>query len=244
MTGEVEKAAKKIAQAERLVTFSGAGLSAESGIATFRQNTDNSEDVLWSKFDPMELASQQGFSANPEMVIDWYSARRRTLAKAAPNPAHLALSGSGAIHITQNVDNLLESAGVDSENVLHLHGSLLSDRCNGECGFTETIDLANPKALRMCPNCDASLNNYLRPSVVWFGESLPDAVMQRAVDEVASADVLLVVGTSAAVYPAAGLIPIAVQSGAFVIVVNTESSDAICDIELVGKAGEVLPQLF
>jgi len=241
---KIEKAAQVIAQAKKLVTFSGAGLSAESGIATFRQKNDNNEDALWSQFDPMELASQQGFSANPEMVIDWYSARRRTLSQAKPNPAHIALSGSGAVHITQNVDNLLESAGADSANVLHLHGSLLSDHCNGECGFTETIDLANPKALRKCPNCDTSLNNYLRPSVVWFGESLPDAVMQRAVDEVAGADVLLVVGTSAAVYPAAGLIPIASQGGAFVIVVNTETSDAICDIELLGKAGELLPKLF
>jgi len=244
MSVEIEKAAQKIARAKRLVTFTGAGLSAESGVATFRQNSDKNEDALWSKFDPMELASQQGFSANPEMVIEWYRARRKALSQAKPNPAHHALSGSGAIHITQNVDNLLESAGADSEKVLHLHGSLLSDHCNGGCGYTETIDLANPKVLRKCPDCGPSLSNYLRPSVVWFGEPLPEAVMQRAVDAAIGADVLLVVGTSATVYPAAGLIPIALQGGAFVIVVNTEASDAVCDIKLLGKAGEVLPLLL
>ncbi len=235
-TVELEKAAQKIAQAKNLVTFSGAGLSAESGIATFR---DKNQDALWRKFDPAKLASQEGFSENPERVIDWYNARRKTLAQAKPNPAHVALSSSGAVHITQNVDNLLESAG--ATDVLHLHGSLLSDHCNAGCGYSETVDLANPQALRKCPNCS---NSYMRPSVVWFGEPLPDAVMQRAIEETSNADVFLVVGTSAAVYPAAGLIPIAAEHGAFVIVVNTETSGASCNIELLGKAGEILPQVF
>jgi len=238
-TMEVEKAAQKIAQAKNLVTFSGAGLSAESGIATFR---DKNTDALWSKFDPAKLASQEGFSENPERVIDWYNARRETLAQAKPNPAHVALSGSGAVHITQNVDNLLESAG--ATDVLHLHGSLLSDHCNAGCGYTETVDLANSQALRKCPQCGKFSNSYMRPSVVWFGEPLPDAVMQRAIDAASNADVLLVVGTSAAVYPAAGLIPIAAERGAFVIVVNTEASGASCNIELLGKAGDILPQVF
>jgi len=235
-TADLEKAAQKIAQAKKLVTFSGAGLSAESGIATFR---DKNQDALWSKFDPAKLASQKGFSENPEMVIDWYNARRETLALAKPNPAHAALSGSGAVHITQNVDNLLESAG--ATGVLHLHGSLLSDHCNAGCGYSETLNLANSPALRKCPQCG---NSYMRPSVVWFGEPLPDAVMQRAIEEASNADVLLVVGTSAAVYPAAGLIPIAAERGAFVIVVNTEASGASCNIELIGKAGDILPQVF
>jgi len=236
----IQQAVQKISSAHHPVSFSGAGLSAESGIATFRDKAD--QDALWSKFDPMQLASQEGFASDPGMVIDWYNFRRKTLATAKPNNAHRMLAGlSGWIHITQNVDHLLELAGAEADHVLHLHGTLIKDHCNGGCGHSETVDLESPSPLRKC-----WCGHYMRPSVVWFGESLPEHIMQRALNETEKADLMLVVGTSAQVYPAAGLIDIAKSNGADVIVVNTESSDADEDgvIELTGPAGEILPKLF
>lgn len=240
MENLIQQATQKISKARHPVSFSGAGLSAESGIATFRDKTD--EDALWSKFDPMRLASQEGFASDPAMVIDWYNYRRSTLATAIPNDAHRVLASlKGWMHITQNVDHLLEVAGAEGEHVLHLHGTLTEDHCNGGCGYSERVNLESAMPLRKC-----QCGQYMRPSVVWFGESLPVHIMQMALAETEKADLMLVVGTSAQVYPAAGLIDIAKINGADVIVVNTESSDVKEDgvIELVGLAGEILPKLF
>lgn len=195
---------------------------------------------MWSKFDPMQLASQEGFKVDPAMVVDWYNWRRKALAKVAPNDAHITLGNQSMVHITQNVDHLLEAGGAAPGSVLHLHGSLLEDHCNANCGFSESIELSDPPGLRECPDCGA----YMRPSVVWFGEQLPDEVMHQAMAATIKADVFLVVGTSAVVYPAAGLISVARQNDAEVIVVNTEASDDSREIELIGRAGEVVPQLF
>ena len=195
---------------------------------------------MWSKFDPMQLASQEGFKVDPAMVVDWYNWRRKALAKVAPNDAHITLGNQSMVHITQNVDHLLEAGGAVPGSVLHLHGSLLEDHCNANCGFSESIELSDPPGLRECPDCGA----YMRPSVVWFGEQLPDEVMHQAMAATIKADVFLVVGTSAVVYPAAGLISVARQNDAEVIVVNTEASDDSREIELIGRAGEVVPQLF
>jgi len=240
MENLIQQAAQKISQANHPVSFSGAGLSAESGIATFRDKTD--EDALWSRFDPMQLASQEGFASDPAMVIDWYNYRRKTLAAAQPNNAHSVLAGlNGWIHITQNVDHLLELAGAEKDQVLHLHGTLTEDHCNAECGHSETVNLEGALPLRKC-----QCGHYMRPSVVWFGESLPAHIMQMALAATQKADLMLVVGTSAQVYPAAGLIDIAKSNGADVIVVNTESSGISEDgvIELIGPAGKILPELF
>lgn len=237
MNKQIEIARQRIIEARHLVSFSGAGLSAESGIATFR---DKDEDSLWSKFDPMQLASQEGFKSDPAMVIDWYNWRRKTLAKVVPNEAHKTLGNQSMVHITQNVDHLLEAGGATPERVLHLHGSLLEDRCNANCGYSESVKLSDPPGLRDCPDCGA----YMRPSVVWFGEQLPDEVMHQAMADTIKADLFLVIGTSAVVYPAAGLISVAKQNGAEVIVVNTEVSEGESDIELIGKAGAVVPRLF
>jgi len=242
----LQDAAAKIRAANRPVSFSGAGLSAESGIATFRDGSDN---ALWSKFDPTQLASQEGFAADPAMVTDWYNWRRKTLAEAQPNEAHKVLGRQkGWVHITQNVDNLLEAGGADPDDVLHLHGSLLEDHCNANCGYTEKVDLAGAPALRACSVCgeDKIPGSYMRPSVVWFGEALPEAVLERAAEAAAQADLLLVVGTSAQVYPAAGLIDVARRGGACVVVVNVEGLGGLAegDVEVVGRAGEVLPLVF
>ncbi len=235
----IRQAANKIADAHRPVSFTGAGLSAESGIATFRGNSD--AEALWSSYDPQRLASQEGFLTAPATVIDWYNWRRKTLSKAKPNSAHRTLAElEGWAHITQNVDNLLEVAGADPDRVYHLHGSLLEDHCNANCGYSERIELHNAPALRRC-HCGA----FMRPSVVWFGESLPNPIFNTALEEAANADLMLVVGTSARVYPAASLIDLAVRNNTDVIVVNTEPSVVATEkiSELVGPAGEVLPQL-
>lgn len=234
----LDVAVNKIASAKFPVSFSGAGLSAESGVATFR---DKSKDALWAKFDPAELASQAGFKSNPEMVIDWYNSRRRSVSEATPNAAHQTLAANtNWVHITQNVDLLLEAAG--AADVLHLHGKLDEDHCNANCGYTENVDISVPIGLHECPNC----GTYMRPSVIWFGEALSHDLLQAAVHAIQNADLLLVVGTSAMVRPAAGLIDIARENNADIIVVNTEKSSTLSstDIELIGKAGDVLPKLF
>lgn len=231
-----------LAAARRTAVFSGAGLSAESGIATFR---GNSEHALWRQFNPMELASADGFEANPERVIDWYNWRRGTLAHAQPNAAHRALARHPAlVQITQNVDDLLERAGVPAPHVLHLHGTIGQDRCQAaSCGHAETVDLASPPPLRDCPRCGAA---RMRPAVVWFGEMLPQNVWSEAQRICAQLDCLIVVGTSATVYPAAGLIEQAAAAGSTVVTVNTEPSGSggARHLELVGPASVILPQLL
>jgi len=226
-----------LADGRRVVSFSGAGLSAESGVGTFR----DAPDGMWAKYDPVRLASPEGFAADPRLVIDWYAARRRTVGNAQPNPAHVALAGRGDIvHVTQNVDDLLIRAG--AREVIPLHGSIGFDRCHGGCGHEQRVDMTDPPGLRDCPDCGAPL----RPAVVWFGEAMPPEAWDNAERACRECDVLLVIGTSAVVYPAAGLIGVAKAAGAGIIVVNTQPSDAspLADIELLGLAGEIVPKLL
>ena len=229
-----------LAEAKCVAAFSGAGLSAESGIATFR---DTETDALWSRFDPTELASVTGFEGNPERVADWYCWRRTKVAKAQPNAAHFALAKqAGLIHITQNVDDLSERAGADEQNILHVHGKITKDHCHAVCGYEESIDLHDPPAFRRCPKCD----NVMRPSVVWFGESLPQDVWRRAAAVCRRTDCLIVIGTSATVYPAASLIEIVCANRGRIIVINTNPSEGshMATVELIGPAGEILPNLL
>ena len=233
----IDAARRMLADGRRVVSFSGAGLSAESGVGTFR----DAPEGMWAKYDPVRLASPEGFAADPKLVIDWYAARRRTVGDAKPNPAHVALAGRGDIlHVTQNVDDLLLRAG--AEQVIPLHGSIGFDRCHGGCGHEEPVDMTDPPGLRDCPNCGAPL----RPAVVWFGEAMPSEAWDKADRACRDCDVLLVIGTSAVVYPAAGLIGVAKAAGAGIIVVNTQPSEAspLADIELLGPAGEIVPQLL
>ena len=229
------EAAKAILQsASRPVTFSGAGLSAESGIPTFRE----AQTGLWAEYDPMALASPEGFAEDPELVVGWYNQRRRSMAAAQPNPAHQAMAGRPDIaHITQNVDDLLERAG--ATGIIHLHGSIKHDRCSAGCGHREVVDMADPLPLRPCPRC----GQPMRPDVVWFGEHLPRVAWLRADELAAQADVFVVIGTSAQVYPAAGLISTARMAGAQIIVVNIEPGSAP-GIQLTGPAGRILPELL
>ncbi|MBT8250650.1 MAG: NAD-dependent deacylase [Acidimicrobiia bacterium] len=228
---DISTAKAWLAEARHPVSFSGAGLSAESGIATFRD-----PDGVWAEIDPEQMASPHGFSSDPERVVAWYNARRRANEGAKPNPAHLALSSqSHMIHITQNVDGLLEAAG--ATNVLHLHGTLTRDRCHAGCGYAVA---ATKTGLYHCPECGGAM----RPDVVWFGEMLAGSVVRAAETAAYGADVMLVVGTSAVVYPAAGLIEMAYRSGAKIVVVNQEPLDLGVGVELIGNAGDILPDLF
>ncbi|MCH2138299.1 MAG: NAD-dependent protein deacylase [Phycisphaerales bacterium] len=227
-----------IASARRLVSFSGAGLSAPSGVATFRDTAQGH----WAKHDPMDLASPVGFARDPELVMTWYAMRRREMAAATPNAGHRALAAHPTmVHITQNTDDLLERAG--ATNVLHLHGTINAERCHGRCGWRSPIDLADPPGVQSCPGCG---HHPSRPDVVWFGESLPQDIWTAAVDAIEQSDVLVVVGTSAVVHPAAGLIALARDHGASVIVVNTDASaaDGLADHVLTGSADTLLPTLF
>lgn len=233
---DVRRAQDIIRDADLVVSFSGAGLSQESGIPTFRDS-----EGIWTTVDPMKMASVEGFLADPAAVIDWYDERRRFIADKEPNPAHRALAATpGMVHVTQNIDHLLERAGVI--DAIHLHGIIDRDHCHDGCGHTEHVDPGRPPGLRTCPECGA----LMRPSIVWFGEMLPQREWFRAQAAMSAADAIIVVGTSGEVYPAAGLIDLARDYGAKVIVVNPEETVAgrLADVDLRGRAGDVLPELL
>ena len=220
------------------VSFTGAGLSAPSGVGTFRDPGDG----WWTKVDPYTMASPQGFAADGDLVMRWYGERRRQMSQARPNAAHEALAAHPTmLHVTQNTDNLLERAG--ATDVVHLHGRIDRSRCHGRCGWTEAIDLGNPPLLRDCPGCGV---HRARPDVVWFHEPLDPPVWSRAEEAVRRCDALLVVGTSAMVHPAAGLIDLARQQGASITIVNMDASaaDALADEVIIGSADDVVPGLL
>ena len=237
------RAAQLLHNAANVAVLTGAGVSAESGIATFR----DAQTGLWSKFDPEKLASQHGFRTDPGLVWRWYMARlHAVLEDAEPNPGHLALAQLAEMVpqftlITQNVDNLHEQAG--SQNVLHLHGSVTHFRCNA-CDAEHKLQPAERTA-EMPPNC-VNCNDLVRPDVVWFGEMLPADAIEVAWQAAEACDVMLVVGTSGLVTPAAHLPLLAQERGAAIIDVNPDY-DAIAgyaDLFLQGGAGLVLPQLI
>jgi NAD-dependent deacetylase len=238
------RAAEVVATARRVVVSSGAGMSKESGIPTFR----DAREGLWSRFDPERLATEAGFRADPALVWTWYAQRRAAMARCEPHPGHHALvrleaSVPELTVVTQNIDGLHQRAG--SRDVVELHGSIHRHRCVDCQRFAEAplvepaggADLEPPR----CPEC----GSFLRPDVVWFGEMLPARAVERAWELVERCEVLLVVGTSGLVWPAAELPYVARRSGATVIEVNPEPSEVTgrVDIFLPGPAGEVIPPL-
>jgi NAD-dependent deacetylase len=226
--------------AQRICALTGAGISAESGIPTFRGSGG-----LWRQFRPEELATPQAFVRDPKLVWEWYDWRRGLIAKAEPNAGHRSLAdlerdGSRFTLITQNVDGLHRRAG--SQNILELHGNIWTRRCT-RCEYRDTDDrVPLPDLPPRCPSCAG----LLRPGVVWFGEGLPPDVWHNAEKAVRAADTLLVIGTSAVVYPAASLAPLAKSAGARVIEINPEETplSAAVDATLRGASGEILPQLI
>lgn len=235
-----EKAAKLLAEARRVAVFSGAGISAESGVPTFR-----SVGGLWENVRLEDVATPDGFHRNPALVWEFYEARRQAVHHAAPNPGHFALARMAALFeemttITQNVDGLHQRAG--SLNVLELHGSLWRARCASDCGAV--VDPFPFPAVNVPPRCQCG--SLLRPAVVWFGEVLPENIWHDAMEAASRSDVVLVVGTSGAVWPAAGIPIAARREGAVVIEVNPEMSELTpnLDLSLRGLSGEILPLLF
>jgi NAD-dependent deacetylase len=226
--------------ATRVAVLTGAGMSAESGIPTFRDALAG----LWAHYDPEELATPQAFRRNPALVWDWYAERRAKVAAAKPNPGHYALAElerrvPGFTLMTQNVDGLHQEAG--SRNVIELHGNIRRVRC-ADCGVVvERWEETGERPPR-CPAC----GGLLRPDVVWFGEYLPEGTLEAAWRAAEECDLFLSVGTSNLVEPAASLPWQAHRHGAPVIVVNTtaEGQHSGPGIHhLVGKAGDVLPPL-
>src|ERR1700759_1643331 len=216
--GDLEQAREWLAQAGSLAVLTGAGISAESGVPTFR-----GADGLWNNYKPEELANAEAFAKNPKLVWEWYNWRRELIAKAAPNAGHRTLvefekRKPRFTLITQNVDGLHDRAG--SGKILKLHGDIWRMKCTS-CGANfPNRRVPLPK---LPPHC--ACGGLARPGVVWFGEPLADGMMKEA-EHAAQADVFLSVGTSAVVYPAAGLIPFAKQNGAKVIEVNLEETPA------------------
>ncbi len=235
----IETARAFLNKARSIAVLTGAGISAESGIPTFRGASG-----LWRQFRPEELATPEAFARDPQTVWDWYHWRRSLIAEARPNAGHLALalleqSIPKFTLVTQNVDGLHGAAG--SRAVLELHGSIWTLRCT-QCG-SQWVDREITEAKRL-PYCRCG--GLARPGVVWFGEELPHHIWQAAERAVRACDVLLVVGTSAVVYPAAGLVPLARSSGAKTVEINIEESplSGIVDARLTGRAGDILPELI
>jgi NAD-dependent deacetylase len=241
-TEQIRTAAEWLSEAQHIACLTGAGVSAESGVATFR----DAETGYWSQFDPEQLASQTGFARDPGLVWRWYMDRLlRVSERAAPNPGHVALADLEKrtprfTLITQNVDDLHEQAG--SENVYHLHGNIHRFRCNA-CAAAYELQ-PDDRTAELPPVCLAC-GGPIRPDVIWFGEMLPSEVLKTAWAAAESCDVMLVVGTSGIVYPAAQLPHIARQNGARVIDVNPDPNAIadIADLFLQGPSGEVLPQI-
>jgi NAD-dependent deacetylase len=226
-------------EASSVVVLTGAGVSAESNIPTFR-----GEGGLWKQFRAEDLATPDAFARNPKLVWEWYDWRRQLISEAQPNPGHHALVELEArvprfTLITQNVDDLHERAG--SRHILKVHGDIWTVRCVG-CG-RDHLDKRAPLP-ELPPLCECGA--LLRPGVVWFGESLPQDVWRQAEQAARSAEVFLVVGTSAVVYPAAGLIQLAKVSGAKLIEINLTATGVTngADAFLQGASGELLPQLI
>jgi len=238
----IPAAAARLRDARRVVVFTGAGVSKESGLATFRDT-----DGAWAQFNPEDYASPSGFRKQPRVVWQWYAHRRREMAVARPNPAHQAIATLEALSaqlvvITQNIDGLHQAAG--SREVLELHGNIERFKCFANCRGAPTLvptpDPTIEEPVR-CPYCGA----FIRPAVVWFHEMLPADVWERAAEAACTCDVMLVVGTSGLVEPAASLPRYAQQGGCYVIEINLEPTPLTARISLylAGAAGEVLPAL-
>lgn len=232
---------------KHVVVFTGAGVSAESGIPTFRDSLTG----LWERFNAEDLATPGAFRKDKELVWGWYEWRRMRVLQAQPNPAHVAIAALATLVpkltiVTQNVDDLHERAG--SVDVLHLHGSLHSPRC-ASCGQSHILPSGIPMepegGRRLCPpvcNC----GGFVRPGVVWFGEDLPVRELRQAFEAAQECDVLFTIGTSGLVQPAARIPSLAKQAGACVVQINPISTtqDHECTWSLRGNAGDIMPCLL
>ena len=227
----------RIRAARHICVLTGAGVSAESGVPTFR----DAQTGLWTKYRPEDLASPNAFHRDPQLVWRWYRWRRELIAKVDPNAAHLALAEleklvSTLTLVTQNVDGLHQRAG--SANVIEFHGNIFVNRCFKD-GTEVTCD--DSETVPACPHCGSPV----RPGVVWFGETIPPAALNAALTAASECDLFLSVGTSSLVYPAAGLAGMAQESGAAIAEINPQSTDLAhtFDFAVQAPAGVALPAL-
>lgn len=235
---------------KHLVVFTGAGVSAESGIPTFRDALTG----LWTNYDPTRLASESGFLADPALVWGWYEWRRKNVLRSQPNAAHVTIAQLESCVpkvtlITQNVDDLHERAG--SKDVIHLHGSIHKPRCFicNEAYEIPSLELSSdtaPVQQRLDPPCCPGCSGNIRPGVVWFGEALPEIAWEQAISASQTCDLFLLIGTSGLVWPAANLPYVAKQKRTPVAQINPVSTDfnMSATYNLLGKAGDVLPELY
>jgi len=228
---------QKLKGSKKIVFVTGAGISQESGIPTFR-----GKDGYWRKYDPMKLASIDAFYDDPKLVWEWYEDRRKNILSVKPNEGHFAISQmeefKDVVILTQNIDGLHQRSG--STNVLELHGSIIRIKCT-VCDFIDNIT-ENFESLP--PKCKCG--SMLRPDVVWFGEPLPQNIWQSAIKEASVCDVMVIVGTSLVVSPANTLHVYAKQNGAILIEVNPEKTVMSNDMDLSIQAtsAEVLPKIL
>lgn len=230
----------QLVNCKRCVVLTGAGISAESGVPTFR-----GKEGLWGKFRPEELASMAGFMASPKIVWEWYNWRRELMANVSPNPGHKALAQMESLFddfvvVTQNVDNLHAAAGTKS--ILELHGNIYRNKCVDCNGIIEHSGDINPDEIPVCAICGGKI----RPDIVWFGEMLDPEIINTAFSQSEQADVFLSIGTSALVHPAATLPVVAKNKGATLVEINIErtSLSELADFRYSGKSGEILPDLI
>jgi NAD-dependent deacetylase len=228
-----------LAQARRVCVLTGAGISAESGVPTFRDALTG----LWERYNPEELATPEAFARNPRLVWEWYVHRRKLVESAEPNPGHLAIAEMERripefTLITQNVDGLHARAG--SRTVIELHGNIMRTTCSRENRIITTWEDTGEVPPR-CPHCQG----LLRPDVVWFGEMLPEDAIREAVEAASACDLLISVGTSGIVYPAASIPGIARENGAVTLEINPVETalSSSMDTILRGPAGKILPAL-
>jgi NAD-dependent deacetylase len=230
----------RIARARHVLALTGSGVSAESGVPTFR----DAQTGLWARYRPEDLATPEAFAREPKLVWDWYAWRRTLVSRAEPNPGHRALVALAA-HIpqftlvTQNVDGLHQRAG--STDVVEFHGNLMRTKCSHDGAVVEEPVGRSDDAPPLCPRCGA----YVRPDVVWFGEMIPPDALQRAFAAAETCDVFLSIGTSSQVYPAASLAEVAQASGACIVEINPQPTphSRFAQYLLSGPAGVMLPAL-
>ena len=238
MDERIQQVRKRLATGARITVLTGAGVSAASGVPTFR-----GAGGLWRNRQAQQLATPEAFEHDPALVWEWYAWRRQVISGCAPNAAHETIARwserPGFTLVTQNVDGLHERAG--TRNVIRYHGSIWTLKCSGGCGAPDWDDLRVPldPLPPRCPRCGA----LARPGVVWFGEPIPPSAL-RAADAATACDVFLSVGTSSVVYPAAGLIAAARARGAFTVEINPEATGAAVDIAIALPAEDALPLIY
>lgn len=244
---QIQQASHHILNSKQLVVLTGAGASKESGVPTFRDALDG----LWARFDPTQLATRRAFEADPKLVWDFYEYRREIMRPAQPNPGHYALAKLQRRFphlriVTQNVDDLHERAG--NTDIVKLHGNIARNKCFFNCqGDPTLVDVSKIEWDKTsgpppCPHC----GRWVRPDVVWFGEMLPRDQLNRAAELMQLADMVIVIGTSGLVSPAADMPRVAKNQGATIIEINPDYSmiTRIADLKLEGPSGEVLPRIL